>query len=679
MKRIALALALVGSCVACRTADAQSDSLNARLRVAQRAYDSGKREEAYKIFDSFIEVYNSGARLRSDELTAVGIAVQYLGAREPVLFKDALRALDEAVAADSTNVAAHIAIGRLFLSKYNAPEALQAFAGALRVQPGNADALLGRAEALEFNGDAGALDAARAALKTSPNHIGAHAFLARVFLDTDELDSARVHVTAAQRIDAESADAIVAAAMLAQREGNRAALAALQTRVNGNSTLTAELNLALAELSVRQRQYKQAVEQASAAIAANGNAWQAWSVLGINQLRVGDVANARKTLETAFKGDPYNVWVKNSLDLLDRLDGFVTRSTPRFTVVAAARDANVLGPYVDALGEEAYAKLKERYGYEPPLPVRLEIFDRHADFSVRTVGLAGLGALGVSFGSVLAMDAPSARDPKDFVWGSTFWHELAHAFHLGMTGQRVPRWFTEGLAVLEERRARPGWGEEGLPLFVRAAQRGQLLPLGQLNAGFTRPTYPQQVAVSYYQASLVLEMIEQQHGPTAMRDLLRAYASGKTNDAALQSVLHQSTEQVDAAFRTFLEQWLRDAPRRQQAADAASYDALVANGSAESLERAIFTFPYDPRIHQKLADAYAAAGAWPKVVRERQVIVALQPVDIAEARYQLALAYHNAGDQTSARKAVLRALEEAPNFARAQELLIKLQNGARNQ
>jgi Tfp pilus assembly protein PilF len=45
---------------------------------------------------------------------------------------------------------------------------------------------------------------------------------------------------------------------------------------------------------------------------------------------------------------------------------------------------------------------------------------------------------------------------------------------------------------------------------------------------------------------------------------------------------------------------------------------------------------------------------------------------MAEARYQLAVAHHEAGDHGSARKEVLRALEAAPNFERAQELLLKL-------
>ena len=54
-------------------------------------------------------------------------------------------------------------------------------------------------------------------------------------------------------------------------------------------------------------------------------------------------------------------------------------------------------------------------------------------------------------------------------------------------------------------------------------------------------------------------------------------------------------------------------------------------------------------------------------------IFALDPVDRAEALYQLAVAYHEAGDAASARRAVLQALEGAPNFDKAQELLLKLQ------
>ena len=48
------------------------------------------------------------------------------------------------------------------------------------------------------------------------------------------------------------------------------------------------------------------------------------------------------------------------------------------------------------------------------------------------------------------MDSPSGRKPGSFHWASTLWHEMSHVFTLTATDHRVPRWFTEGMAVHEE-------------------------------------------------------------------------------------------------------------------------------------------------------------------------------------------------------------------------------------
>ena len=126
---------------------------------------------------------------------------------------------------------------------------------------------------------------------------------------------------------------------------------------------------------------------------------------------------------------------------------------------------------------------------------------------MRTVGLAGLGALGVSFGTTLAFDSPAAKDAGPFNWGSTVWHELAHTFTLGMTDNRVPRWLSEGLSVYEEHHAKPGWGFGVTPDFLAAFKAGKLVPVSRMNDGFMHPAYPEQVQFSYYQASLVCELI----------------------------------------------------------------------------------------------------------------------------------------------------------------------------
>jgi tetratricopeptide (TPR) repeat protein len=220
--------------------------------------------------------------------------------------------------------------------------------------------------------------------------------------------------------------------------------------------------------------------------------------------------------------------------------------------VAPAAEADLLAMYLGPLLEEAYDSLAVRYDYRPPTPIRIELYRRHADFSVRTVGLAGLGALGVSFGTVLVMDAPSARAPGDFNWGSTAWHELTHTFTLGRSANRVPRWFSEGLSVLEERRARPAWGADAAPEFLAAFKAGRLLPVTRLNDGFVRPSYPAELSFSYYQASLVCEMIEARWGRAALVNMLGAYRDGLDTRSVFTAALRVTPEALVDQFQAWV-------------------------------------------------------------------------------------------------------------------------------
>jgi tetratricopeptide (TPR) repeat protein len=98
-------------------------------------------------------------------------------------------------------------------------------------------------------------------------------------------------------------------------------------------------------------------------------------------------------------------------------------------------------------------------------------------------------------------------------------------------------------------------------------------------------------------------------------------------------------------------------------------------GAAAALDRAVWINPFDAALHERLAVLAAKIPDRRITVRERRALVALDPVDRVEALYQLALAYFDAGDAAAARREVLRALELAPNFEKAQDLLLKLRGG----
>ena len=170
------------------------------------------------------------------------------------------------------------------------------------------------------------------------------------------------------------------------------------------------------------------------------------------------------------------------------------------------------------------ATYDKKYQMKLPGPVQVEVYPDHEDFAVRTMGMPGLGALGVTFGEVVAMDSPSGRKPGDFNWGSTLWHEMSHVYILTATHHRVPRWFTEGLAVHEETEASPEWGGRVTPDVLVALRDKELLPVAQLDRGFVRPEYPAQVVVSYFQAGRVCDYIQSRWGDDKLLDMVHTFA-----------------------------------------------------------------------------------------------------------------------------------------------------------
>ena len=482
----------------------------------------------------------------------MGEACRQLGPGDPQLYKDALRAFDEAADADPGDPSPRTARGSLYLAKYDSVSARQALKAVLERNPQHPGALLAMARAMDFDGERGALALAAEALRVAPNRIEARVYVAEARLEMESYDEAIAEAERALETDPSSLEALSVLAGARYLKGEDAAFATTRDRVLALNPRYADLYNTLAELCVRNRLYRKAVEFASEAVRLDPRSWRGHATLGVNQLRLGAIDTGRASLETAFAGDPYNVWTKNTLDLLDTFKRYETRRVGRLELFVRGEEAALLQPYLVAYADEALEKLEARYGYRVEAPVRVEVFPSHADFSVRTVGLAGLGALGVCFGNVVAIDSPSARPRGSFNWGSTLWHELAHSVTLGLSDHRVPRWLTEGISVREERRARPGWGDDVSLEFIAALETGKLLPIAGLNNGFVRPEGPEQVARSYYQASLVVELIERDHGFEAVPRLLMAYGDRRSTEELFASVLGHEPRAVRRPLRGHL-------------------------------------------------------------------------------------------------------------------------------
>jgi len=183
-----------------------------------------------------------------------------------------------------------------------------------------------------------------------------------------------------------------------------------------------------------------------------------------------------------------------------------------------------------------------------------EVYPNHDDFAVRTLGVPGLGALGVTFGRTIAMDSPSGRPPGQFHWASTLWHEMSHVFTLTMTNSRVPRWFTEGIAVHEETAVSKEWGDRLAPEEDRGHQ-GQDAAAGGGTGPRLHPSQePGAGGVSYFQAGRICDYITDKFrmGNDSWR--CSTITRGRDTPAVIRKELKMAPEEFD---RRFSRSWKR--------------------------------------------------------------------------------------------------------------------------
>ena len=535
--------------------------------------ETGKVFDAEALYGKLVENFLNGGNTPPRNLIYVAGALE---AAEH--FQDAGDVYKTAIKADPQNAEAWVAWADLFARKYKETDAIQNYREALKIDARMPYAHLGLARNLADTEPEKAQEEFKAAMDVNPNLPEGHLLDAEHLIESEAYDKAIEGVNKALAVNPLMADALSVAATVYYLQGNTAEFNKYKDKVLAANPQYSKLYYTLAESAVSVRMYKQAVDFAREAIKLNPKDWDAMSLLGINLQRIGQEQEGTDVLEAAFAGDPFNAWSGNTLNLLDafKRGDFERIKTEHFEIKLHKKERAALEPYVKDLLERAYSTLSAKYSFTPQGPLLFEMFPDHADFEVRAVGLTGLGALGVCFGNLFVMDSPSARELDHFNWGSTLWHEFAHVITLQMTDNKVPRWFSEGLSVFEERKAYPGWGDDMKLDNLKAIKAKKLLPIGQLNDGFMRQKYPGQILVSYYQASMVADYIEGKWGFKAIRDMLGLYKAGKNTEEVFKQALNISLEGFDTEFLKWMD-------AKAAAIDPAQYKKLLDEG-VEALE-----------------------------------------------------------------------------------------------
>ncbi len=421
---------------------------DAALELALLYRERGRDEAAALLFDT---VANAAASASS--ASAVARAARATAALGE--FRQANQLFRRASRAAAADPAIETAWGELFLEKHNSEDAARSFGEALKADPEWAPAHLGLARALADANPPASAEALGRAMAIDPGLAGASILEARLHLDAGRHAEARAALARALDLDPSDLAARSLVAALARVEDRQAEFEAETARVLAQNPRYAGAYDSAADLLARSYRFEEAVALGRRAVRVNPSDAGVLARLGLNLMRTGDEAEGRQALDAAFRIDPYDVVAYNLLSLIDTLDDFETVEDAPFVFRFHKNESAVMKEYAPALAHEALDALTRRYGFTPAGPILVEVFPRHDDFAVRTLGIPGLlGALGACFGRVVTMDSPKARPPNTFSWQATLWHELAHVITLQMSKQRVPRWLTEGISVYEETRAR---------------------------------------------------------------------------------------------------------------------------------------------------------------------------------------------------------------------------------
>ncbi len=477
------------------------------------------------------------------------------------------RLFRDAVAANPDNAAIRVRWGDLFAASHQDGEAMNIYREALEIDSNNAFALLGAARVLVGGFDDEANIYLEPLLTDATRDEGARVaawlIVARVSLESSNQRQAVDAMDKAERI-LENSDwpplelyALRAAADLLNNvtDSSYTGLSLEYNPVYGG------IYAIPAHFYVITRRYRDAIDMYQKSVDIEPGLARAHEELGINLLRDNQMSRARKHLEIAYEQDPFSPAAVNTLRLLDSFENFEVISDPDLpekgvlpiTLRLHRDEAAIIAPYAVALARDSIAEFTDRYGFELAEPVVIEMYPDHEDFAVRTAGMPGIGILGATFGYVVAMDSPSNRPPDQFQWGTTLWHEMAHVFTLEATNHLVPRWFSEGVSVFEEWRSGPNPGVR-IPMSVYSAMKDdRFLPIDELDEGFIRPTYEEQVIVSYMQAGLVCQFIDETYGTEKLKAVLYAFRDGMQTGEAITTVLEISPATFDANFDAFVE------------------------------------------------------------------------------------------------------------------------------
>jgi len=576
------------------------DNVSARYLQGRLLETLGRRDEAIDAYRWFEDRLVRGIPTTAPEMTTVALGYHRHGEltrtdRSPYALHELLQAAYTRV--DRTYWPARMAAGDLLRRKDQYAEALGEYEAALTLNPNAADAHIGVGSVALRRWDFDTVEHRVAeALRCNPNCAAAFNLRAASKTIEKRYDEALDAIAESLAINPNDLEALSRGTAAALAKGDIRLSDEFTNRVSTINPKCALLAGIVADSLTTRRRFADAEQAFRTAIANDPTDAPLRSDLGLMYMQWGREEDARIALESSWQLDRSNARTLNTLKLLEQLEGFDRIETDHFEVRFDGDLDAAMAPYASRYLESIYDEFVSDYEIELAEKTIIEIFPTHRAFGVRITGQPWIHTIGASTGRVIAIDStrPSAQATGPYHYARVLRHEFTHTITLAASDNRIPHWFTEGLAVLQEDSPRSfDWCQ----LLVDAIRRDQLFTLETIDWGFIRPRRPTDRQLAYAQSEWICEYLVEQFGYPVLNAMIGGFRDAKTQEAIFREHTGVGMIEFDRSFAA----WAREQ------ATGWGFD-LQPPEDPDELRAATTETPDDAELQARLAKAELEAG-----------------------------------------------------------------------
>lgn len=589
-----------------------------QLMLADLLAERGRTTEARVLYRRLVEDF---AQARIDDADALELAIAGRAAHRLGAWRDANEFYNRAEMTGVAELTTLVWRGELYLDAHDPLHARAVADEALKFAPEHPSALLLAARVhLTTLEDAAQGEAqVKKVLSIDPNRGDAHAVLAGLALR--DLDFNRANDLIDRGLEREPRHLELLSLRAAARflSDDQDAFEQAVFHVLRQNPNYARVFRVVAEFAESEHRYDDTVPLLRRAVALDPDDSAVRAQLGIQLLRSGQEQEGRKQLSRAFRQDPFDLRVRNTLTLYERKvdKQYSLLNHGPFAIRVPNTYRAALSRFVPKWLDEAKRDLQRRYGRSTHSKIFVELYEDLDSFGVRTSGVPATFLQGVCFGRVIVARLPT-DEPTNL--GMTLWHELSHVYHLALSKNRVPRWFTEGLAEVETARHRPEWSREQDLAVYEALKHGRLPAVARMNRAFSHASNLDDLAVAYVASTYLVAYLMDTYGQERIGKMLSAWGRQASTEEVVSQVLDVDLDALDSAYRAELQRRLGHFERQ-----------YLPRGNAESIAVArtrLTEQPLDPSARAALVHAELQQG---RIMEAREVVAQASPAQSQSA------------------------------------------------